>query len=61
MASDEKRNKTLVLEAFNTLRRPRDIGRRTTPAQCPDCDCLDPLRSERAMGWLKNELQPPKR
>jgi hypothetical protein len=27
---------------------------------CPDCDCLDPLKSERAMGWLKSELQPPK-
>jgi hypothetical protein len=29
--------------------------------RCPDCDCLDPFRSERAMGWLKSELQPPKR
>jgi hypothetical protein len=28
---------------------------------CPDCDCLDPLKSGRAMGWLKSELQPPKR
>jgi predicted RNA-binding Zn-ribbon protein involved in translation (DUF1610 family) len=29
--------------------------------RCPDCDCLDPFKSERAMGWLKSELQPPKR
>ena len=29
--------------------------------RCPDCDCLDPLKSERAMGWLKSELRPPKR
>ena len=29
--------------------------------RCPDCDCLDPLKSEWAMGWLKSELQPPKR
>ena len=28
---------------------------------CPDCDCLDPFKSERAMGWLKSELQPPTR
>ena len=28
---------------------------------CPDCDCLDPLKSGRAMGWIKSELQPPKR
>jgi hypothetical protein len=35
MASKEKRNKTLVLETFNTLRRPRDIGRRTTSCTAP--------------------------
>jgi len=35
MASNKKRNKTLVLEAFNTLRRPRDIGRRTTSSTAP--------------------------
>jgi hypothetical protein len=41
MASKEERNKTLVLEAFDTLlnkrvmRRPRDIGRRTTSSAAP--------------------------
>ena len=38
---------------------PSASGLRTP--HCPDCDCLDPLKSERAMGWLKSELQPPKR
>jgi hypothetical protein len=28
---------------------------------CPDCDGADPMKSDRAMGWLKSELQPPKR
>ncbi|MEA2793161.1 MAG: hypothetical protein QOI87_541 [Bradyrhizobium sp.] len=33
-------------------------GQRTF--QCLDCDRSDPLKSERATGWLKSELQPPK-
>ena len=32
-------------------------GQRTF--QCMDCDRSDPLKSERATGWLKSELQPP--
>ena len=28
--------------------------------QCFDCDGPDPLKTERAAGWLKSELQPPK-
>jgi len=27
---------------------------------CPDCDSLDPMKSDRAIGWIKGELQPPK-
>jgi hypothetical protein len=33
-------------------------GQRTL--QCFDCgDGPDPLKTEKAMGWLKGELQPP--
>jgi hypothetical protein len=28
--------------------------------ECARCDRLDPLKSEKAMGWLQSELQPPK-
>jgi len=28
--------------------------------QCFDCDLPDPLKTDRVMGWLKSELQPPK-
>jgi hypothetical protein len=33
-------------------------GQRTF--QCFDCDRPDPMKTEKAMGWLKSELQPPK-
>ena len=38
---------------------PGGQGKRTL--QCLDCDRPDPLMSEAAMGWLKSELEPPKR
>jgi hypothetical protein len=28
--------------------------------QCIDCERPDPLKSEKATGWLRSELQPPK-
>jgi hypothetical protein len=28
--------------------------------ECAACDRLDPLKSDRAKGWLQGELQPPK-
>jgi hypothetical protein len=28
--------------------------------QCFDCDGPDPMTSDKAIGWLKGELQPPK-
>jgi len=28
--------------------------------QCFECDGLDPLKTEKASGWLKGELHPPK-
>ena len=28
--------------------------------QCLDCDGPDPLKNEKATGWFKGELQPPK-
>ena len=37
---------------------PGGKGKRTF--QCFDCDGPDPLTTERTMGWLKGELQPPK-
>jgi hypothetical protein len=27
--------------------------------QCLDCERSDPLKNERATGWLKGELKPP--
>jgi len=41
-----------------TLALPPDgMGGRTF--QCFDCDRPDPLKTEKAMRWLKSELQPP--
>jgi hypothetical protein len=28
--------------------------------KCFECDGLDPLQTDKATGWLKGELQPPK-
>jgi hypothetical protein len=28
--------------------------------KCFECDLPDPLKTDRALGWLKSELQPPK-
>ncbi len=28
--------------------------------QCFECDQPDPIKTDKAMGWLKGELQPPK-
>jgi len=38
---------------------PGGEGKRTF--QCFDCDRPDPMTTEKAIGWLKGELQPPKR
>jgi len=37
---------------------PDGKGQRTF--QCVDCNRPDPLKTDRVMGWLKGELQPPK-
>jgi hypothetical protein len=37
---------------------PGGKGRRTF--QCFECDGLDPLKTDKVMGWFKGELQPPK-
>jgi len=41
------------------LAPPRD-GKRQPTFQCLECDGLDPLKTDKVMGWLKGELQPPK-
>jgi hypothetical protein len=28
--------------------------------QCFECDQPDPIKTDKVMGWLKGELQPPK-
>jgi uncharacterized Zn finger protein (UPF0148 family) len=38
---------------------PRDRNR-PGRLECAKCDRLDPLKSDRAKGWLQGELQPPK-
>jgi hypothetical protein len=37
---------------------PGGKGPRTL--RCMDCEQPDPLKTDRAKGWLKSELQPPK-
>jgi hypothetical protein len=37
---------------------PDGKGQRTF--QCFDCDRPDPLKTDRVIGWLKSQLQPPK-
>jgi hypothetical protein len=34
-------------------------GERQRTFQCFECDGPDPLKTEKATGWLKGELQPP--
>ena len=38
---------------------PSRSGKGLRVLHCADCDFLDPMKSERAMGWIKSELQPP--
>ncbi len=45
--------------AFMILAPPRD-GKGQPTFQCLECDGLDPLKTDKVMGWLKGELQPPK-
>ncbi len=45
--------------AFLILAPPPD-GKGQPKFLCLDCDHLDPLKTERATGWLRGELQPPK-
>jgi hypothetical protein len=33
---------------------------KTRGFQCFECDRPDPLKADKATGWLKGELQPPK-
>jgi hypothetical protein len=28
--------------------------------QCFECDLPDPIKTDKVMGWLKGELQPPR-
>jgi transposase-like protein len=37
---------------------PNQKGKRRF--QCFDCERPDPLGTDKVMGWLKSELQPPK-
>jgi len=41
-----------------TLALPPD-GKGGQTFQCFDCDRPDPLKTEKAMRWLKSRLQPP--
>jgi RNA polymerase sigma-70 factor (ECF subfamily) len=44
-----------LLEARTSLQ-----GAVAAASQCLDCDPPDPLKTEQATGWLKDELHPPK-
>jgi hypothetical protein len=35
-------------------------GRGPRMFQCFECDLPDPIKTDKVMGWLKGELQPPK-
>jgi hypothetical protein len=45
--------------AFLILALPPS-GKGQQTFQCFDCDGPDPLKTDKATGWLKGELQPPK-
>ena len=54
-----ERPKCPACGAYLTLALPPGgKGKRTF--QCFDCDGPDPLKTDKATGWLKSELQPPK-
>ncbi len=42
--------------AFMILAPPR-YGKGQPTFQCLECDGLDPLKTDKVMGWLKGELQ----
>ena len=44
--------------AFLILALPPD-GKGPRTFQCFDCDGPDPLKTDKATGWLKGELRPP--
>ena len=35
-------------------------GRGPRMFQCFECDLPDPIKTDKVIGWLKGELQPPK-
>jgi hypothetical protein len=39
---------------------PVDRNDRLGRFECVNCDRFDPLKSDRARGWLQGELRPPK-
>jgi hypothetical protein len=45
--------------AFLILALPRG-GKGLRTFQCIDCERPDPVKTEHGLGWLKNDLQPPK-
>jgi hypothetical protein len=39
---------------------PPSVGNDKRTFQCFECDRPDPMKTEKALGWLMGELQPPK-
>jgi hypothetical protein len=46
------------MRAFLILALPPG-GKGPRTFQCLDCDRPDPLKTDRVIGWLNSELQPP--
>jgi hypothetical protein len=46
--------------AYLMLAAAPSDGRGPRMFQCFECDLPDPIKTDKVMGWLKGELQPPK-
>jgi hypothetical protein len=46
--------------AYLILAASPSDGKRPRMYQCFECDRPDPIKTDKVMGWLRGELQPPK-
>jgi hypothetical protein len=58
MGQDERPTCPVCGELLILALPPGGKGERTF--QCFQCDGIDPPKTDKATGWLKSELQPPK-
>jgi hypothetical protein len=56
----QERLRCLKCGAYLILVASPSDGKGPRMFQCFECDQPDPIKTDKALGWLKGELQPPK-